>query len=441
MVALGALGKICNLPDKDLRASIEKTFGRKGEEVVSKNLAAYQAGRKYSEENFPAQETVELEVGQGGQERVVMTGNDAVAYGALLAGCRFFAGYPITPSTEVAEGCSRELPKIGGKFIQMEDEIGSIAAVVGASLAGLKAMTATSGPGYSLMVENIGYAYMTETPLVVINVQRGGPSTGLPTKVSQSDTMQARWGSHGDFTAIAVAPSTIYETITEVIRAFNLAERFRTPVTVLLDEVIGHSRQVITLPEPGEIKIIDRVKPTCSPDDFEAFAMTPNMVSPMPAYGDGYRYVCTGLTHDPQGFTTNKPEEIAPKLHKLRHKIIDYQDEIAKIRAENMDDAEVAFISYGSVSRAALQATDIVRKAGYKIGTVQLYTIWPFPVKQILELCSKCRAVVVAELNMGQIVHEVRKALPPDIEVHELQRYDGEILTPMQLIEKLEEVI
>jgi len=375
------------------------------------------------------------------KERVLVMGNQACVLGAIYAGLRFYAGYPITPSTEVAEGCSRELPKIGGRFIQMEDEIGSIAAVIGASVSGLKAMTATSGPGYSLMVENIGYAYMTETPLVVINVQRGGPSTGLPTKVSQSDTMQAKWGPHGDYTAIAVAPSTIEETVLETIRAFNLAERFRTPVTVLLDEVIGHSRQIITLPEPGEVEIIDRVKPTCSPEDFEAFAMTPNLVSPMPAYGEGYRYICTGLTHDPRGFTTNKPEEIAPKLHKLRHKIIDYQDEIQKMRAEKMDDAEVVFISYGSVARSALQATDIVRKAGYKVGALQLQTIWPFPDKQIRQMCSKCRAVIVAELNMGQIVHEVRLALPPDIEVHELQRYDGEILTPMQLVGKLEEVL
>jgi 2-oxoglutarate ferredoxin oxidoreductase subunit alpha len=375
------------------------------------------------------------------KERVLVMGNQACVLGAIYAGMRFYAGYPITPSTEVAEGCARELPKIGGRFIQMEDEIGSIAAVVGASVSGLKSMTATSGPGYSLMVENIGYAYMTETPLVIINVQRGGPSTGLPTKVSQSDTMQAQWGPHGDYTSIAVAPSTISETITEVIRAFNLAERFRTPVTVLLDEVIGHSRQVIELPEEGEIEIYDRVKPTCSPEDFEAFAMTDNLVSPMPAYGDGYRYVCTGLTHDPSGFTTNKPEEIAPKLHKLRHKIMDYTDEIFKQRAEYMEDADVAFITYGSVSLAALQATEIVRQAGFKVGSVQLNTIWPFPDGPLQELCKNCRAVVVAELNMGQIIHEVRRALSPEIEVHPLQRYDGEILTPMQLVEKLEEVL
>jgi len=370
-----------------------------------------------------------------------MQGNQACVEGAIYSGMRFFAGYPITPSTEVAEGCSRDLPRIGGKFIQMEDEIGSIAAVIGASVSGMKAMTATSGPGYSLMLENIGYAYMTETPCVVVNVQRGGPSTGLPTKISQSDTMQARYGPHGDYTCIAVAPSTVGDTVTETIRAFNLAERFRTPVTVLLDEVLGHMREIITIPEPGDFEVFDRVKPTCPPEDFEPFEMTPNLVSPMPAYSEGYRYVVTGLTHDPRGFTTNKPVEIAPKLEKLKYKIENYTDEIVKLRAEMMDDAEVVLISYGSVSRAALQAADIARKAGFKVGALQLYTVWPFPEKQVAELCSQCKSVIVGELNMGQLVREVERILPPDVTVHSLQRYDGEILTPMQILEKLEEVL
>ncbi len=370
-----------------------------------------------------------------------MLGNLACVHGAIYAGMRFYAGYPITPSTEIAEGCARELPRIGGRFIQMEDEIGSIAAVVGASIAGLKAMTATSGPGYSLMVENIGYAYMTETPCVIVNVQRGGPSTGLPTKVSQSDTMQARWGPHGDFTAITVAPSTISDTVSETIRAFNLAERFRTPVTVLLDEVMGHMREIITLPEPGEIEVLERVRPTCPPEEFVPFERTPNLVTPMPRYGDGYRYIVTGLTHDQMGFTTNKPEEITPKLDKLRNKIENYKEEIIKLRVEMMEDAEIAFVSYGSVSRTAFQAIDIARKAGVKVGGVQLYTIWPFPDKELAELCNRCNKVIVAELNMGQIVNEVRRVLPPDVSIHSLRRYDGEILTPMQLLEKLEEVL
>jgi len=374
-------------------------------------------------------------------QRELLMGNLAVVQGAMYAGMRFYAGYPITPSTEVAEGCARELPKIGGRFIQMEDEIASIGAVVGASISGQKAMTATSGPGYSLMVENIGYAYMVEAPCVIVNVQRGGPSTGLPTKTSQSDTMQARWGSHGDFTAIAVAPSTVGDTVTETIRAFNLAERFRTPVTVLLDEVIAHQRELVSLPKPGEHRIVDRVKPTVPPEEFKAFQMTANGVSPMPAYGEGYRYIVTGLTHDDRGFTTNRADETKIKLDKLRNKIMNFRNEIAKLRVEMMDDAEIAFVCYGSVSRAALLAVALARKAGVKVGLVQLYTIWPFPDNKLREYLVGCKKVIVPELNMGQMVHEVARVLPPDTEIHSQQRYDGEILTPMQLLEKLEEVM
>lgn len=374
-------------------------------------------------------------------KRKLMQGNIACVHGAIYSGMTFFAGYPITPSTEVAEGSARELPKIGGRFIQMEDEIASIAAVVAASVTGRKAMTATSGPGFSLMLENIGYAYMTETPCVIVNVQRGGPSTGLPTKVSQSDTMQARWGTHGDYTAIAIAPSSVNDTLTETIRAFNLAERFRTPVTILLDEVLGHMREMVTLPERGEYEIFNRVKPTVPPEQFEPFALTPNLVSPMPSYGEGYRYNVTGLTHDTMGFSTNRADEIWPKLDKLKNKIENYTDEITKLRVEMMDDAEVAFISYGTVARTSMQAAAIARKAGAKVGSIQLYTIWPFPDKQLIELCARCRKVIVAELNMGQMVHEIRRILPRDIEIHTVQRYDGEILTPMQLLEKVEEVL
>lgn len=375
------------------------------------------------------------------QNMKLLQGNAACVEGAIYAGMRFYAGYPITPSTEIAEGCARQLPRIGGRFIQMEDEIGSIAAIVGASVSGMKAMTGTSGPGYSLMLENIGYAYMTETPVVIANVQRGGPSTGLPTKISQSDTMQAKWGTHGDYTAIAVAPSTVADTLTETIRAFNLAERFRTPVTILLDEVLGHMREMIRIPEQGEYELYNRVKPTVKPEEFEPFALTDNGVSPMASYKDGYRFNVTGLTHDPMGFSTNRPDEIKTKLDKLRYKIEDYKKEIFKERIEMMDDAEYAFISYGTVSRAALQAVQIARQAGVKVGAVQLYTIWPFDYELIREMSSKVKKIIVAELNMGQIVHEVSKVVPPDVEIHTLQRYDGELVTPTQLLEKLEEIL
>jgi 2-oxoglutarate ferredoxin oxidoreductase subunit alpha len=373
-------------------------------------------------------------------KRKLMLGNQACVEGAKYAGVNFYAGYPITPSTEVAEGCAREFPKIGARFIQMEDEIASISAVIGASIAGLKAMTATSGPGYSLMQENIGYAYMIEAPCVIINVQRGGPSTGLPTKVSQSDTMQARWGTHGDYTAIALAPSTVGETITEMIRAVNLSERFRTPVTLLLDEVIGHMQEMVSLPEPGEYEVVDRIKPTCDPDEYLAYGPTDNLVNPLPAYGDGYRWYATGLTHDARGFPTNRTDEILVTMEKLRNKIEDYQHEIEKVNAEWTDDAEIVVVSYGSVSRTARQAVALARQAGVKVGCVQLLTIWPFPDRLLSELLKDARKVIVAELNMGQIVHEIRRIVKPPAEVHSLLRYDGEILTPAQFLAEIEEV-
>ncbi len=375
------------------------------------------------------------------KKRKMLQGNAACVEGAIYSGMTFFAGYPITPSTEIAEGCSRELPKRGGRFIQMEDEIGSIAAVIGSSISGRKSMTATSGPGYSLMIENIGYAYITETPCVVVNVQRGGPSTGLPTKVSQSDTMQARWGPHGDYTAITVAPSTVKECLTETIRAFNLSERFHTPVTILMDEVIGHMREIISIPEPGEIEIISRKRATCKPEEFIPYERTENLVSAMAGYGNGYRFHVTGLTHDTMGFSTNSPAEIPPKLDKLKNKIENYRDEITKFRLEMIDDAEIIIIAYGSVARAALQAASIARNAGVKVGVIQLYTIWPFPDKEIRDLCSKANKIIVGELNMGQITQEIKRVLPDDKEIHSILRYDGEILTPMQMLSKLEEVL
>ncbi len=375
-----------------------------------------------------------------GTKRKLLMGNQACVEGALYAGVQFYAGYPITPSTEIAEGCARALPKNGGRFIQMEDEIASIGAVIGASVAGLKAMTATSGPGYSLMQENIGYAYMIEAPCVIVNVQRGGPSTGLPTKVSQSDTMQARWGTHGDYTAIAVAPSTVADTFTETVRAVNLAERFRTPVTILLDEVIGHMQEMVTLPGPGECEVVNRTKPVCAPDDYVAYGPTENHVNPMPAYGDGYRWYASGLTHDARGFPTNRPDEIQTTLDKLRRKIEDYQDEIQSVRADWVDDADIVIVSYGSVSRTGYQAVMMAREAGIKVGRIQLLTIWPFPSALLREMLRGVRKVIVAELNMGQLVGEVERVVSRDAEVFPLLRYDGEILTPAQFLAKIEEV-
>jgi len=370
----------------------------------------------------------------------LMQGNEACLYGALYAGVEFFAGYPITPSTEIAEGMSRELPKIGGKFIQMEDEIGSIAAVIGASQAGCKAMTATSGPGFSLMQENIGYAYMTETPCVIINVQRGGPSTGLPTKIGQADTMQARWGTHGDFTSITLAPFTIKECFEEVVRAVNLSERFRTPVTVLADEVMGHMREMMNIPKKGELEVIGRHKPDVPSDWYKHFEITPSLVGPMASFGDGYRYNVSGLTHDQDGFPTANPVEIKAKLDKLRKKIERFYDEIYKMETYMMDDAHVAVFSYGTVARSALQAVKMARDRRIKVGSIRPLTIWPFPDEKLREMLSDVRRVIVAELNMGQLINEVQRVAPRHTRVIPLQRYDGEVMTPQQIYDRIREV-
>ncbi len=370
----------------------------------------------------------------------LLQGNEACVQGALYAGVKFFAGYPITPSTEIAEGMSRELPRIGGKFIQMEDEIGSIAAIIGASNAGLKSMTATSGPGFSLMQENIGYAYMTETPCVIVDVQRGGPSTGLPTKIAQADTMQARWGTHGDYTAITLAPSTVKECFEETVRAVNLSERFRTPVAVLTDEVLGHMREMMILPEPGELEVKDRVKPDVPSDWYMHFEHNPSSVSPMASFGEGYRYNVTGLTHDQDGFPTANPNEIKRKLNKLRSKIDNYVEEIYKARTDMMEDANVAVISYGTVSRAARQAIKMARERRIKVGCIQLMTIWPFPDTKLREMLSGVRKVIVAELNMGQLTLELERIAPRHTEVFHLGRYDGEVMTPKEILDKIREV-
>ncbi len=378
---------------------------------------------------------------KNGSKARLLQGNEACMLGALYAGAEFFAGYPITPSTEIAEGMARIMPKRGGKFIQMEDEIGSIAAIIGASNAGRKSMTATSGPGFSLMVENIGYAYMTETPCVIVNVQRGGPSTGLPTKISQSDTMQARWGTHGDYTAIAVAPSTVEGCFTETVRAFNLAERFRTPVTILIDEVLGHMREMMIIPEEGELEVIKRTIPDVPSEWYRHFEMTPNMVSPMASFGQGYRYNITGLTHDRSGFPTAVAKEVEEKLYKLRFKIERFVDEITKIRVDKMDDAHIAVFSYGTVARTALQAVKMARERRIKVGAIQPLTIWPFPDEELKRILSSVRKVIVAELNMGQLVNEIQRIAPRHTEVISVQRYDGNVMTPQEIFDKIREAV
>lgn len=373
------------------------------------------------------------------EQPLLMQGNEACGWGALAAGCRFFGGYPITPSTEIAELLARNLPRIGGYFIQMEDEIASIAAVIGASVAGTKSMTATSGPGFSLMQENLGYAYIAEVPCVVVNVQRGGPSTGLPTKVAQADTMQAKWGTHGDYYPIVLAPSSVKECFELTIRAFNLAEIYRSPVIILSDEVLGHMREIVTLPSPENIKVENRTKPIDPPEWYKHFEITPDYRSPMASYGDGYRFHTTGLTHDESGFPTAKPNEIKAKLDKLKLKIMRHREQICEIRTDLMEDAHIMVFAYGSTARAARSAIRIARKKRFKVGMVQPLTIWPFPDEQIAEQLEKVDMVVVPELNQGQIIGEIERLARRHIKIVPLQRYDGELITPSQIVDVIKE--
>jgi 2-oxoglutarate ferredoxin oxidoreductase subunit alpha len=372
----------------------------------------------------------------------LLQGNEACVEGALLAGVRFFGGYPITPSTEIAEGMARRLPTVGGRFIQMEDEIGSIASIIGASCAGVKSMTATSGPGFSLMQENIGYAYITETPTVIVDVQRGGPSTGLPTKVSQSDTMQAGYGTHGDYYAIALAPSSVQETLHFTIKAVNLSETYRTPVILLLDEVMAHMREKVEIPNPDEIEVVERKHPTVPPDWYKHFAITATGVSAMASFGDGYRYNITGLTHDELGFPTATPSEIVAMLDKLKQKIVKHADSICEFDASGMeDDPKVVILSYGIVARAAKQAVTIAREHRLKVGAIRPTAIWPLAGDNLRRRLKNVRQLIVAELNQGQLINLVKQHIDQrHTEIIPLQRYDGEIISPGQIYNKIKEV-
>ncbi len=372
----------------------------------------------------------------------LLQGNEACAEGAILAGVRFFGGYPITPSTEVAEALARMLPKVGGTFVQMEDEIGSLAAVIGASVAGVKSMTATSGPGFSLMQEHIGYAYMAEVPCVIVDVQRGGPSTGLPTKVAQADIMQAAYGTHGDYAAIVLSASSCEECLNLTIKAVNLAEEYRTPVILLTDEVIGHMREKVEVPDAEDVDIVLRNKPDVPPEWYKHFEITPTYLSPMASFGEGYRYNITGLTHDQMGFPTAKPVEIKAKLDKLKRKIERNKENICEIKTAYMDDdPPVVVVSTGIVSRAANQAVKMARQKRIKVGAIQLVTVWPFPDHLIEPYLKACRHMIVAELNQGQLIKEVERYVDKrHTTLDPLQRYDSELITPQDILQKIREV-
>jgi 2-oxoglutarate ferredoxin oxidoreductase subunit alpha len=369
-------------------------------------------------------------------EQYFIQGNEACARGAIKAGCRFFAGYPITPSTEIAEDMAVFLPKEGGTFIQMEDEISALGAVIGAVWGGMKGMTATSGPGFSLMQEHIGYAAMTETPLVIVNMQRGSPSTGQPTMASQSDMMQARWGSHGDYEIIAMSPSSVQECFDFTVRAFNLAEKYRVPVMIMADEIVGHMREKITIPEKTEIRA--RNMPDEGPETFLPYKAEPDGTSPMPPFGEGYKLHITGLTHDERGY----PDASNPKSHsklvtRLCNKILYKTNEIAALKTMFTEDADVIIISYGAPSRSVVTAVKKARKNGLKAGFIKLDTVWPFPEDILRDISKNAQRVIVVEMNLGQIFHEVQRVLKSH-KVELLPKIGGEMHKPDEILERIE---
>jgi len=368
-------------------------------------------------------------------KRVFWQGNMAVAMGAVDAGARFFSGYPITPSSEIAEVLSAELPKVGGKFMQMEDEIAGIAAAIGASVGGLKAITATSGPGFSLKQENLGFACIAEIPVVVVDMQRGGPSTGLPTKPLQGDVMQSRWGTHGDHPIIVLSPASVKDCYYLTIRAFNLSERFRTPVILLGDEIVAHMREGFELPEEGEVEIVNRKRPTVSPDGYLPYKADEDDVPPMAAFGEGYRYHITGLTHDETGFPTNDPKKIDELNRRLYRKIYNYLDEIVEYEEEGLEGAKVVLLGYGSVSRSALSASRMLRKDGLEVGYFRPITLWPFPEEEVKGIAERVDLIVVPEMNMGQLVLEVERVSCGRAKVLHYGRVDGEPISPLELVE------
>ncbi|MBC7235728.1 MAG: 2-oxoacid:acceptor oxidoreductase subunit alpha [Chloroflexi bacterium] len=366
----------------------------------------------------------------------LMQGNAACVEGALRAGCRFFAGYPITPSSEIAELLAQKLPPLGGKFIQMEDEIASLAAVIGASVGGLKAMTATSGPGFSLMQENLGYAAATEIPCVIVDVQRAGPSTGLPTAPSQGDVMQARWGTHGDHPIIALYPSSVSDVYLLTIEAFNFSESYRTPVILLMDEVIGHMREPFDSDKFQNVEIIDRMTTDVPPEWYFPYDET-RAVPPLVSFGEGFRYHITGLFHDRAGFPTERKDEIEPWWRRIFAKINDNIDRIFMYEEDGVRDARTIVIAFGATARSAAHAVQLARRRRYKVGLITLKTIWPFHESLIEELTANAHRVIVPEMNLGQMALEVERVLGRS-KVRRVNRVDGELIEPRQILEAIE---
>ncbi len=370
-----------------------------------------------------------------------MDGDYAIAEGGLAAGCRFFAGYPITPSTETAEHFSSRIPMVGGVFIQMEDELASIAALIGASWGGKKVMTITSGPGFSLMMENLGLAVMQETPLVIANVQRGGPSTGLPTLTGQQDMMQARWGSHGDYRIIALSPDSPQECFDLTIEAFNLSETYRVPVLVMTDECVGHMHEKVVIPPAEEIDIVERKWYTGPKDKYLPYKNDKDGIPFMVKVGDGYRFHTTGLTHDERGYPDLNAETQEIKVKHLIDKIDGNAEKIIRLEEMETEGAEVIVMSYGITSRVAYKAVQDARAAGIKVGTCRLITVWPFPEKRVKELAGKAKAIVFPEINAGQVVQELQRIVADACKVVSVPHYGGWVHDPDDILKAIKEAV
>lgn len=367
----------------------------------------------------------------------LMQGNEAFTAGALAAGLKFYAGYPITPSTEVAELCSAELPKVGGTFVQMEDEIGSIAAIIGASLTGKKSMTATSGPGFSLMQECIGYASLCEIPIVIIDVQRMGPSTGMPTSPAQGDVMQTRWGTHGDHPIIVLAPGNVRECFDLTLRAFDLSEKYRIPAIVLSDEVIAHMREGVELPLPSEVKPVRRAMPTV-PAGYKPYEADPDGgVPPMAPFGMGYRWHVTGLFHDEKGQPTNNPAVAEKLIKRVNAKMQRYASDICEWQEEGLDDCDIAVLSFGASAMSSLAAVRQARRQGIKAGMLRLKTLWPFPEDKVRKVGAKAKKILVPELNFGQVALEVERVAGFD-KVVRVNKVNGELFRPEEIYAEIE---
>ncbi len=362
-------------------------------------------------------------------------GNHLVAEAAIRAGCRFFAGYPITPSSEVAEYMAWKLPQVGGTFIQMEDEIASMGAIIGASLAGVKSMTATSGPGFSLKQENLGFACIAEVPVVILNVMRGGPSTGLPTHPSQMDVMQARWGTHGDHWIIAIAPAYMDEIFRGTVRAFNLAEKYRVPVIILLDEILGHMHEGYEIPE--DFEIIDRAKPDVPPEEYFPYDDSKGDVPPLAPFFTGYRYNVTGLNHDKSGFPTTNPELIQRDMERQRRKLYANLDDILWYDEYKLDDAEIGLVAFGSMGRSAQVAVDLAREQGIKAGLFRPITLWPFPEEKVQQLAEQVDTILVPEMNLGQLVLEVERCVHGKANVEGVNKVGGLPIEPPEILEAI----